>query len=321
MAICCAGTFSPAGHWLLLLWYSSSKVGLTIASKVDSSFQNMGCSLAIFTDDLLNGNITTFNSSFFTGLNIFSNSLVKLSNNLTNINTTLSDLSNTASGSTYTTVNNIATVESNYIKKIPDNAGTAKMNLVYSTPINLASTTGTLSSSFADTLGQWSTNNTLLYNLYVSVEYARLTMEGIKNNSNSFSTQIATIQSQITPMQTTLSNLISNVNSMDSSLSTFLSLLNMPAKFGSLGLSGFYAFLVGFSSFALLGVILMCCCDKPGCRNLMYFSCVFLFLGALIAFFVAVIFSFLVPVFTWTCDFLTVASANSTGFQSIPLIN
>lgn len=145
-------------------------------------------------------------------------------------------------------------------------------------------------------------------------------MQGIKNNSNSFSTQIATIQSQITPMQTTLNNLISNVNSMDSSLSSMLSLLNMPSSFGNIILQSFYGFLIGFSCLGLLGVILTCCCDKPGCRNLMYFSCVFLFIGALIAFIVSFLFSLLVPVFTWTCDFLAVASTNSTSFQSIPYI-
>jgi hypothetical protein len=33
----------------------------------------------------------------------------------------------------------------------------------------------------------------------------------------------------------------------------------------------------------------------------MYFSCFFLFLGAIIAFIISVLFSVLVPVFTWTC--------------------
>lgn len=70
----------------------------------------MGCSLAIFTDDLLNGNVTTDGTSFFTGLNIFSTSLTSLSGNLTNIQGNLTDLSNLASGTTYTDVNNLLTV-------------------------------------------------------------------------------------------------------------------------------------------------------------------------------------------------------------------
>ena len=44
----------------------------------------------------------------------------------------------------------------------------------------------------------------------------------------------------------------------------------------------------------LLGALLTACCNKYGCRHLMYFSCLFLFLGALIGFFIAVIFSIIV---------------------------
>ena len=129
----------------------------------------MGCSLAIFTDDLLNGNVTTDGTSFFTGLNVFSTSLTSLSGNLTNIQGNLTDLSNLASGTTYTDVNNLLTVQSNYIKKIPGNAGTGSMSLTYSTPINSASPSGTLASSFINILGTWSTSSTLVYNLYSSV--------------------------------------------------------------------------------------------------------------------------------------------------------
>jgi len=276
----------------------------------------MGCSLAIFTDDLLNGNVTMNNASFFVGLNMFSGSLSKLSGNLTAINGSFSDLSNSASGTSHTAVNNIAAVQNNFIKIIPDNAGTANMNLVYNTPIDVAGTTGTLASSFAGILGRWNTQGTLIYNLYEAVESVRLSMQAIKSSANSFSTQIATIQSQITPMRTTIDNLISNVNTMDSSLSSFLSMLSLGSRFGNTGMMGFYGFLIAFSLFSLIGVILTCCCDKPGCRNLMYFSCAFLFLAGLATFIIAVLFSFLVPVFTWTCDYLTVALSSSAGFQS-----
>lgn len=271
--------------------------------------------MAIFTDDLLNGNVTTDGSSFFTGLNVFSSNLNKLSGNLSAINTALSDLSSTSSGTSYTAVNSIATAQTT-IKKIPDNAGTALMNLVYSTPINAGTTTGTLTSSFSGILGKWDSPNTLMYNLFYSIEYARLLMQGIKSSSNTFSGQIATITSQITPMQNTINSLIDNINSMDSGLSLFLSIINLGSSFGSVGLQAFYGFLITFSAFSLLAAFVMCCCDKPGCRNLMYFSCAFLFIGAFVAFIIAVIFSVLVPVFTWTCDFLSVAFSSSAGFNS-----
>jgi hypothetical protein len=70
----------------------------------------MGCALAVFTDDLLNGNVTTSGTSFFTGLNIFYSDLSLLSGNLTTIQTGLADLSNNGGGTTNTAVNNILPV-------------------------------------------------------------------------------------------------------------------------------------------------------------------------------------------------------------------
>jgi hypothetical protein len=283
---------------------------------VGPTFQNLSCSLAIFTDDLLNGNVTLSGTSFFTGLNTFSNNLNKLSGNLSTINTAFSDLASASSGTSYTAYTNVGTVQTNYVKKIPDNTGTATMSLNYNTPITAATPTGTLASSFISILGKWDSANTLMANLYNSIESVRLTMQGIRSSASIFSGQVATIQSQITPMQTTITDLISSINSMDSGLSSFLSILNMGNSFGSIGLQGYYGFLIAFSAFSLLGVIVMCCCDKPGCRNLMYFSCIFLFIGAFVAFFIAVIFSVLVPIFTWTCDYLSVGFGSRTGFYS-----
>jgi hypothetical protein len=290
-----------------------SNIGMMNSSTVGQSFKNMACSIAIFTDDLLNGNTTT-NGTFFTGLNVFSSSLSSLNGNLTNIKNNLTDVSNLVSGTTYTAVNNIQTVQTS-VKKIPDNAGTGTMALVYNTPINSAATTGTLPSTFVNILGTSSANGSLLSNLYVSIEYARLMMQGIKNNSNTFAGQVATIQTSISTMQTTLTSLTNDVTSMDSNLGTLLSLFNMPSSFGSIGVQAFYGFLIGFSCLALLGMLLTTCCDKPGCRHLMYFACIFLFLGGIVGFLISVLFSIMVPTFTWTCSFLSVAMTNSTGFS------
>jgi hypothetical protein len=116
-------------------------------------------------------------------------------------------------------------------------------------------------------------------------------------------------------MQTTIDNLIKDVKNMDDSLGTYLKLINIPGSYGNMGMQAFYGFLIGFSFFALLGTILMACCDKPGCRHLIYFSCIFLFIGGLLAFFISVLFSIMVPFFTWTCSYLDVAVGSSTGFQ------
>jgi len=141
-------------------------------------------------------------------------------------------------------------------------------------------------------------------------------MNGIKSNSSTFNSQVTNIQSSISTIQTTLNNLISNVNSMDSGLGTYLNFFKIPQSYGNIGMQGFYGFLLGFSFIALVGLILTACCDKAGCRYLMYFACIFLFIGGFLGFFIAVIFSVMVPVFAWTCDFLSVSVASSSGFQS-----
>ncbi len=103
---------------------------------------------------------------------------------------------------------------------------------------------------------------------------------------------------------------------MDDSMGTLISFLSIPSAYGNVGMQAFYGALVGFSIFGLLGLMLTACCQKTGCRHLMYISCFVLFLMGWATFIIAVMFSVLVPVFTWTCSYLDVAMANSTGFQS-----
>lgn len=85
---------------------------------------------------------------------------------------------------------------------------------------------------------------------------------------------------------------------------------------GNMGLQAYYGVMIGFSFFALLGGLLTVCCDKYGCRHLMYFSCVVLFVATLIGFFLATIFSVIVPAMTWGCDFIDVSLSSDANFKS-----
>ena len=83
-----------------------------------------------------------------------------------------------------------------------------------------------------------------------------------------------------------------------------------------MGLQAFYGVFIGFGFFALLGALLTACCDKYGCRYLMYFSCVFLFIVGLIGFLIATIISLIIPATTWGCSFLDVTLASDAGFTA-----
>lgn len=73
-------------------------IGFVNASNVGPVFGKMACSAAIFTDDLLNGNVTDNGTSFFLGLNNFKNQMANLSNNLTDIKTALNTIKGGGTG-------------------------------------------------------------------------------------------------------------------------------------------------------------------------------------------------------------------------------
>jgi tetrahydromethanopterin S-methyltransferase subunit B len=127
---------------------------------------------------------------------------------------------------------------------------------------------------------------------------------------------MSTINSSVTSIQTSINSIITSVTSMDDSLSGFLTYVNYPAQYGNMALRTFFGIMIGFSSLALLGALLTVCCRKFGCRHLMYFSCIFLFLGALVGFIISTLFSVMVPAFTWTCTYLGYTLASSANFQS-----
>lgn len=291
-------------------------IGFVNASSVGPSFKNLGCSLAVFTDNLLNGNVTTDKKYFFTGLYKFSSKLTDLNANLNFLETSLSDLNDTGAGTTYGYVQAVQTVNNN-VKTIPDGAGSSNLALTYDTPINSAApSVGALTSTFPAVLGKWdSASETLMSKLYNSISNAQAEMQAVKTSANTFINQKTILGGGIPTMQTTINSLANNVKDMDKQFGTFISYLSMPGDYGSMGMQGFYGFLVCFSFFSMVGVLLTVCCDKPGCRHLMYFSCVFLFVGAFLAFLVAFIFSLMVPFFTWTCEYLNVAVSSSTGFN------
>lgn len=292
--------------------------GFVNASSISSTFSNLACATSIFTDDLLNGNVTTSGTSFFAGLNTLSAQLTSLGSNLNNLQTYLADLADTGGGPTKTCIDNIENVQTTDIKQIPDTSAPFKLVLSYSTPIDASGAPGTLNSAFIDVLGSFDTSG-LLFNVYNSITVVTTVMKQIKANALTFSNAVTgnTVSTtSINDMKTTVTNLASDVNSMDSNLGTMLGFLSMPTTYGNMAMQGFYGFLIAFSFFALIGVLLTACCSKPGCRHLMYFSCMFLFIGALIGFFIASLFSIMVPLFTWTCSYIDYILASQTNFNS-----
>ena len=142
-------------------------------------------------------------------------------------------------------------------------------------------------------------------------------MTAIKLAAAAFASDAGVDNAALDSMKNTVDEIITNINDMDGLMKNFLSLFSTPKSYGNVGLQGFYGFLILFSVFALIGVLLTVCCNKYGCRHLMYFSCLFLFVVGLLGFFISFILSIIIPPATWGCSWFDVAVTNAAGFQGI----
>lgn len=132
----------------------------------------MACAVSLIPDDLLNGNVTSDGSSYFSGLKMLNQQLGEFSGNLTLITNNLKNLN-----STNTTISNIKNDGDsllNSIKNVDGNSGAGMAALNYGAPISESST-------FPSVLGTYSTSG-LIYAFYTAVSI-------IQNNILSMSSQ------------------------------------------------------------------------------------------------------------------------------------
>ena len=190
---------------------------------------------------------------------------------------------------------------------------------LYSIPVAATSPAGTFTSTFKAEIGPHTTAGTHTQQLFAAFTEVIVNLTAIKTLASNFATATSggsVSTSSLNTMKTSVDQLVTNLNDMDKLMKTFLTFLSTPADYGNVGLQGFYGFLILFSFFALLGALLTACCNKYSCRHLMYFSCIFIFIGTLITFLIAFLFSIMVPIFTWSCSYLNTTLDSDTSFKS-----
>ena len=96
-----------------------------------------------------------------------------------------------------------------------------------------------------------------------------------------------------------------SLRSADSSFSDTVSGASDQLDLTTLGIQVFYGVMIGLSVLSLLAVVLMTFFDKAGCRYLAYFSCVIMTILGILGFLIASVYSILVPIFFYSCDFST----------------
>lgn len=275
----------------------------------------MSCAASIVLDDLMNGNVTTDGTSFFAGLNQIKTQLGYLNGNLTAINTTMANLIPTSTNITNTLSD--ATTALTAVAKIPANVNSGgNMNdIVYNTPFNSASTTGTINSIFPALLGS-STTGGYVGALYTLLTTAKTSISSIATAAQNFNTEASNFQSGVATLQSTITSFNNFFSNADNGSYSYMSDLTSKKPLINLGVQLVYGITIGIASLMLIGTLLVAFCDKTGCRYLMYFSCVLLFLIGIVGFMMTIIFSIVTPAIYFSCQFISYSLASTSNFNS-----
>lgn len=142
-------------------------------------------------------------------------------------------------------------------------------------------------------------------------------MTSVSSALTALNTASPTIVASLGTTKDTVANYSTMLSDVDVSIGTLFSSTESLLPYVKLAFLGFFGAVLGFSVIALLGVIVMACFNKAGCRYLMYFSCVFMtlitILGSVLSFFLSI----LVPILFLTCSVLNTGIDSSSSFTNM----
>lgn len=282
-----------------------SAMGISNAGTFKEGLGDIQCSLSMMLDDVVNGNLTTA-GQYFIGVDPLITQIGALNSNVGVVNTSMTNLNSTLNG-----LGAIFIAMAENVKKVPDGlGGPAVIN--YMGDIGTAGASTPIASAFVDVLGDDTKPDSVVGGLYPTLSSLGALLNDIKAGSAGFAGQIDSFTGQIGAITNDLDKVRVQMRDLDNSLSSSLDILETPKSMGTLVISLIYGIMLGLSVLALLGVVLMTFCDKYKCRYLMYFSCVILFFLGILGFLIAIIFSIIVPVMFFLCEWLDVTLQSST---------
>ena len=290
--------------------FFSIYVGITRASTLSDSIKTMQCGVSLALDDLLNGNVTSDKSSFFMGASTLNTYLLNFKGNITDIINNFT----TNLGTDISQINgNLTTAKTNL--GILPTGGTANASYVlsYTNPTTGA---GTVASIFPSVLGTANDSTTLTGSLFTLVDTLSSSFAVMNTAVTTLSASSGTIVSGIQTAADsilTYSNLIAGV---DTSLTGSFSMIGPYLDYIRYAFLGYYGAVIGLSVLALLGVIVMACFDKTGCRHLMYVSCVIMFIACLVGVLLSFLLSIVIPILYMGCSVINPALDSSASFLS-----
>lgn len=275
------------------------------------SIQTMQCGVAISLDDILNGNISSSKETFFLGTNTMVSRLTDLQGNIINI---INNLTGNLSSDVSNMKNNYSNAKT-HLDMLPNgsNANTT-FTLNYNQPLLTTSTT--YPSGFGAVLGTASNSSTLTGILFQIVDGLGTAMTAVDSALTTLNNAKPTISQSLSDTTNTVSNYSKMISDIDVMLGATFSMVEPLIPNIKLAFLGFYGAVLGLSVLALIGVTVMACFSKPGCRYLMYFSCVFITLITILGSLLSFILSILVPILFLSCSVINSGIDTMTNFNS-----
>jgi hypothetical protein len=256
-------------------------------------------------DDLLNGNVTDDGQSYFSGLNMLNTNLNALVGGaLTTLNSAVASFQST-SGSMTTAISSLNTL----LTSITNSDGYGGVGV---TTITYAANVNSQVALFPSIMGR-STTGGKLKTYYDQIVQFKTQIMGISAKADAYATGSGGITAGITSATGIISPILTSVSDLDQQFGGFLDLSSF-TQYATTGVQMYYAAVLGLAALAMLGAILMAFCDRYKCRYLMYFACMFMLIVAGLGFFLSMIFSVILPITSWTCEYLQVALTDQASF-------
>jgi hypothetical protein len=190
--------------------------------------------------------------------------------------------------------------------------------LTYSTPIDSASTSGSLSSDFIPVLGSYSGQSGLVYSLYLSLYTFEQMLSSMQYTASYFHNNTVGYNTSLAGAVSNATTLMDNANSGLSQYNTALENSNKYTDGYKVVVFVFYAAVIVFAVLCLLTAVITYKATSKCCRMFMYASCVMLTLVTLLGFLISVGLSVAAPVTSWGCIYLNESISSQYNFQSNP---
>ena len=270
-------------------------------------------------DNFLNGNETSNQLYFFSGVSTVKNQLSNvLSPALSNVATQINKLSGLPSSALDTAKNDAASAKTS-LQIMPNGGNNLQFSLNYNYPLESSTTTGTLSTVLGPKVGTFGSSSTLLGSIYGEVSALETNLTSITAAASSVGPHLTAgdMGVQISAADAVLTQVESNFNSLSQKLKDIMTQLNYIDTINKKYSFALYGTVMGVGILVLIGIILVKCFDAISCRHCLWLLCFVCFFLALVLLIFASALATTMATTYYSCVYLGDAFTDPTSFTNV----